>query len=112
MASPSVFDILILGAGIAGLATSIGLRQKGHQVTVLESTSSLRTLGGSLLVPPPSARVLDDFGVWGKFMEQEAVPPGNTSTWAVNFLFAQSWEISFAQHGRMLCSPGECWEGT
>jgi 2-polyprenyl-6-methoxyphenol hydroxylase-like FAD-dependent oxidoreductase len=34
--SNSKFDIIIVGAGIAGLAAAIGLHQKGHHVTVLE----------------------------------------------------------------------------
>ena len=33
--------VLIVGAGIAGLATSIALRIKGHEVTVLEAASQV-----------------------------------------------------------------------
>jgi salicylate hydroxylase len=73
------FRIIIVGAGVAGLAASIGLRRKGFRVLVLESTSSLQTLGGSLIIPPNAARVLDHYGIWGFFRRSEVVPPGNTT---------------------------------
>lgn len=74
-----LFRIIIVGGGVAGLAASVGLRRKGHHVIVLESASSLQTLGGSLLIPPNAARVLDHYGIWQKFKESESIPPGNTT---------------------------------
>ncbi|KAK0116576.1 hypothetical protein ONS96_012433 [Cadophora gregata f. sp. sojae] len=79
MPSNPSFTILIIGGGVAGLAASIGLRRKGHRVTVLESTSTLQTLGGSLLIPPNAARVLSHYGLWEKFKEAETIPKGNTT---------------------------------
>ncbi len=73
------FRIIIIGGGVAGLAASIGLRRKGHHVIVLERTSSLQTLGGSLLIPPSAARVLDSYGLWDTFKKSENIPPGNTT---------------------------------
>ncbi|CZR67078.1 uncharacterized protein PAC_16977 [Phialocephala subalpina] len=67
------------GGGVAGLAASVGLRRKGHHVIVLESTSSLQTLGGSLLIPPSAARVLDSYALWEAFKPSESIPPGNTT---------------------------------
>lgn len=74
-----IFSIIIVGGGVAGLAASIGLRRKGHHVTVLESTPTLQTLGGSLLIPPSAARVLDSYGLWERFRKSEGIPPGNTT---------------------------------
>ena len=79
MPSSSSFTIIIIGGGVAGLAASIGLRRKGHKVIVLESTSTLQTLGGSLLIPPNAARVLSSYGLWEKFKEAETIPRGNTT---------------------------------
>jgi salicylate hydroxylase len=57
------FKILIVGGGLGGLATSIALGQKGHQVTVLESTAKLTNIGGGIGIPPNSSRVFDHFGI-------------------------------------------------
>lgn len=73
------FRTIIVGGGVAGLAASIGLRQKGFHVIVLESTSTLQTLGGSLLIPPSAARVLDSYEIWDMFRKSESIPPGNTT---------------------------------
>lgn len=48
-------------------------------MTVLESTTTLQTLGGSLLIPPNAARVLDSYGIWEKFLGSESIPEGNTT---------------------------------
>jgi salicylate hydroxylase len=73
------FRVAIVGGGVAGLAASVGLRQKGHHVVVLESTPALQTLGGSLLIPPSAARVLDSYEVWESFKKSESIPLGNTT---------------------------------
>lgn len=75
----TLFRIIIVGGGVAGLAASISLRRKGHHVIVLESAPFLQTLGGSLLIPPSAARVLDYYGLWERFKESENIPPGNTT---------------------------------
>lgn len=34
--------VLVIGAGLAGLAAAIGIRRTGHQVTILERMPELR----------------------------------------------------------------------
>jgi 2-polyprenyl-6-methoxyphenol hydroxylase-like FAD-dependent oxidoreductase len=43
----SGLSIVVVGAGIAGLAAATGLAQKGHSVTVLESKSALNEFAAS-----------------------------------------------------------------
>ncbi|KAH7391208.1 FAD dependent oxidoreductase domain-containing protein [Cadophora sp. MPI-SDFR-AT-0126] len=60
---PPSFNVLIVGGGLGGLAASVALGQKGHKVTVLESTAKLQTIGGGIGIPPNSMRVWDYLGL-------------------------------------------------
>ncbi|PIN09456.1 Kynurenine 3-monooxygenase [Handroanthus impetiginosus] len=59
----AVEDIVIVGAGIAGLATSLGLHRLGIRSLVLESADSLRTTGFALGMWTNAWRALDAIGV-------------------------------------------------
>jgi len=54
---------LISGAGIAGLATGIALRQAGHEVEIFERMPELREVGAGLMIWPNGARSLHALGV-------------------------------------------------
>ncbi|XP_030471092.2 monooxygenase 3-like isoform X1 [Syzygium oleosum] len=56
-------DVVIVGAGIAGLATSLSLHRLGVKSLVLEQAESLRTGGTSLTLFKNGWRVLDAIGV-------------------------------------------------
>ncbi|XP_072983662.1 monooxygenase 2-like isoform X1 [Typha latifolia] len=56
-------DVVIVGAGIAGLATAASLRKLGVSSLVLEQGESLRTGGTSLTLFKNAWRVLDSIGV-------------------------------------------------
>ncbi|KAL5995711.1 hypothetical protein ACLOJK_025779 [Asimina triloba] len=66
----SVEDIVIVGAGIAGLATSLGLHRLGLRNLVLESSDTLRASGFSFITFPNAWRALDALGV-GDFLRQQ-----------------------------------------
>ena len=60
--------ILIVGAGIAGLATAIGFVRHGHHVTVVERKPSLAEESGSgILLGPNAMRVIEAWGLKGDF---------------------------------------------
>jgi 2-polyprenyl-6-methoxyphenol hydroxylase-like FAD-dependent oxidoreductase len=54
---------LIVGAGIAGLATGIAMRQAGLQVEIFERSASLQEIGAGLMIWPNGARSLQALGV-------------------------------------------------
>ncbi|XBH54926.1 monooxygenase 3 isoform X1 [Aegilops tauschii subsp. strangulata] len=56
-------DVVIVGAGIAGLATALSLRRLGVSAIVLEQGPSLRAGGTSLTLFKNGWRVLDSIGV-------------------------------------------------
>ncbi|KAI3390932.1 hypothetical protein diail_8347 [Diaporthe ilicicola] len=54
-------EIIIVGAGIAGLSTGIGLRRAGHKVTILEQSSLLHEVGAAITIKPNASRVLQSW---------------------------------------------------
>ncbi|XP_009608102.1 monooxygenase 2-like [Nicotiana tomentosiformis] len=56
-------DIVIIGAGIAGLATAVSLQRLGIRTLVLEQAESLRTGGTSLTLFKNGWKALDAIGV-------------------------------------------------
>ncbi|KAF2665973.1 FAD/NAD(P)-binding domain-containing protein [Microthyrium microscopicum] len=63
------YDIIIAGAGIAGLAAATTLSQKGHKVTILESKPTLNEFGASIGILPNGVRCLKAWGLESKFGE-------------------------------------------
>ncbi|KAF8721257.1 hypothetical protein HU200_023183 [Digitaria exilis] len=63
-------DIVIAGAGLAGLATALGLHRKGVRSLVLESSPSLRASGFAFATWKNAFRALDALGVGDKIRSQ------------------------------------------
>lgn len=55
--------IIVAGAGIGGLALALRLNDLGHEVLVLEKTAVPKDIGGGILVPPNSMRILHELGL-------------------------------------------------
>jgi salicylate hydroxylase len=56
-------NILLVGAGLGGLATAIALTQSGHNVTVFEQTAVLGEVGAGIQVPSNSTKILFKLGL-------------------------------------------------
>ncbi len=56
--------VVVIGAGIAGLATAIGLTRHGHHVAVYERRETgAEETGGGIQLQPNAMRVLDAWGL-------------------------------------------------
>lgn len=56
-------QILIIGAGISGLASALALARSGHEVRVLERAEGLHEVGAGLQLGPNAMRALGSLGV-------------------------------------------------
>lgn len=56
-------EVLIAGAGIAGLSTAIAMTKAGHRVTITERAGELREIGAALSIWPNALAALDYLGV-------------------------------------------------
>ncbi|EDU44702.1 UbiH 2-polyprenyl-6-methoxyphenol hydroxylase [Pyrenophora tritici-repentis] len=63
MSSSSPFRIVIVGGGIAGLATAIALRGANRQVTILEQSRLCNEIGATISLQPNATRILQEN--WG-----------------------------------------------
>jgi 2-polyprenyl-6-methoxyphenol hydroxylase-like FAD-dependent oxidoreductase len=54
--------ILVIGAGIAGLATAVALQRRGHDVTVIEERTDTSS-GAGISIWPNALAALDEIGV-------------------------------------------------
>ena len=64
----TVEDVVIVGGGIAGLATAVALKRAGIEALVLEKSESLRTTGAALNLFPNAWFALDALGVSHKLL--------------------------------------------
>jgi len=54
---------LIIGAGIGGLSTAIGLEKQGISVEIFEAANEIKPIGAGILVPPNAMAVLNEYGI-------------------------------------------------
>ncbi|KAK9949996.1 hypothetical protein M0R45_005503 [Rubus argutus] len=59
----TVEDVVIVGAGIAGLATAVALKRAGIEALVLERSEGLRATGAALTLHPNAWSALDALGI-------------------------------------------------
>lgn len=58
-----MLDVLITGAGIAGLTAGISLRRAGHRVHIYERSSMSEEVGAAITLPPNAGRFLLAWGL-------------------------------------------------
>ncbi|MFY9635925.1 MAG: FAD-dependent monooxygenase [Cellulosimicrobium cellulans] len=65
---------LVVGGGIAGLATALGLGRKGQQVHVIERAPEFGEIGAGIQLAPNAMAVLDSLGVLDEIMKDAVLP--------------------------------------
>ena len=68
---------IVVGGGIAGLASAIGLRERGWDVEVLEQAPAFTEVGAGLSLWPNALNALDAIGV-GAIVRERSVLDGST----------------------------------
>ncbi|ATQ68064.1 MULTISPECIES: FAD-dependent monooxygenase [Methylosinus] len=71
MAEP---PILVVGAGVGGLAAALALARAGRRVEVVERAPRIEEVGAGLQISPNAGRILQEFGL-GPAMRETALEP-------------------------------------
>ena len=74
MAPIAGLQVVIVGAGVAGLATAISVAQGGHRAVVLEAAPELTEVGAGLQLTPNSTRLLQYWGLGDQVLAVSAAP--------------------------------------
>ncbi|KAJ0967527.1 hypothetical protein J5N97_024444 [Dioscorea zingiberensis] len=94
-------EVVIVGGGIAGLATAVALRRVGFKCLVLERAAELRAAGAAIGLFPNAFKALDSLGVTHKFL---SIYRPMEKAYVVNVDSGVSQEVSFTSNAS---TPGE-----
>ncbi|OTB06016.1 hypothetical protein M426DRAFT_10152 [Hypoxylon sp. CI-4A] len=67
-------DVVVIGAGISGLAAAIETALSGHRVTIFETADGLHEIGAGLQVTPNATKILQRWGLQDSLWESAAKP--------------------------------------
>ncbi|PVH92152.1 FAD binding domain-containing protein [Periconia macrospinosa] len=71
-------DIIVVGAGLSGLAAAISIAKSGHNVTVHEAASELAEVGAGLQLTPNCTKILQRYGLSDEFWASGSEPTSLT----------------------------------
>ncbi|GAA6016288.1 hypothetical protein JCM10207_000458 [Rhodosporidiobolus poonsookiae] len=74
--APSGIKLIIVGAGIGGLACAIESRLEGHEVLLFEQASNFKALGDNIGLFPNSGRFVKRWGIFYEVSKACAFPDG------------------------------------
>ncbi|XP_010260971.1 PREDICTED: uncharacterized protein LOC104599917 [Nelumbo nucifera] len=95
-------DVVIVGAGIAGLATALALKKVGIRSLVLERSQELRTTGAALTLFPNAWRALQVLGVDHKLT---SIYPSLQRGYITNIASGATQEVYFTGSERKKFEP-------
>jgi salicylate hydroxylase len=75
---------IVVGGGIGGLATALGLDRAGRKVTVLEQAAEFGEIGAGLQLGPNATRIMDSWGLMDRVRAAGVLPSSVTMRDAVS----------------------------
>ena len=80
---------IVVGGGIAGLATAAGLNQRGWTVTLLEQAAEFGAVGAAIALWPNALRALDEVGALDKLGGERVAAAGGVRDWHGRWIVRQ-----------------------
>jgi 2-polyprenyl-6-methoxyphenol hydroxylase-like FAD-dependent oxidoreductase len=119
VATPSSFDVAIVGGGPGGAVTALSLRAHGRELSVvLIEASHYEAVRIGETLPPPARTLLTHLGVWKAFQAQRHREVyGTTAAWGGaalldnDFIFMPAntgWHLDRAAFDAMLAGAAQC----
>jgi len=109
-------DVIVLGGGPAGGATTLGLTRRGYAVTLIERSDYKGPRVGETL-PPAVRPLLISLGLWDQFLREKPAPSfGIRSAWGQDDLrdndsifnpYGPGWHVDRARFDAMLARSAE-----
>ncbi|KAL3465219.1 hypothetical protein BJX64DRAFT_285762 [Aspergillus heterothallicus] len=95
----SRLNIIIVGAGLAGLGCAISSLLAGHRVHILESATEIKEVGAGIQILPNSSRVLQHWGIDAQLLPHATIPRFcNFLGWKGNHISRLDFSASEAQY--------------
>lgn len=67
-------NMIIIGGGVGGLATALGLARKGKKVILVEQAPEFGEVGAGIQLAPNATKILDELGVLDDLLELAVLP--------------------------------------
>ncbi|KAF2969614.1 hypothetical protein GQX73_g4021 [Xylaria multiplex] len=71
-------SVIVIGAGVGGLAIGLCMRKTGHNVLILERRQEITEAGAGIQIAPNASRILRRFGVFDETMKHATVLERNS----------------------------------
>ncbi|KAL4939204.1 hypothetical protein BDV06DRAFT_231159 [Aspergillus oleicola] len=96
----SKLKVIIIGAGLGGLATAITTLLAGHNATVLESAQRISEVGAGIQCLPNSTRILKSWDIHGKLASKASqTKTCNILSWKGERISSMDFKQAGIEHG-------------